>query len=231
MYGVPSDNLVLLPEDLARAIADDRALVYGCRTYGDARKLVTQHEWVPGLDDEDLNEPYADDRPYDPTETREASNGHWPSRAATIASRRERYCPVVADKRAVAAPKEWILGIGVQPRFEACHERGANTDGERGPTAGRRRNRRAPRTHRHRGRRAPPEKRGTPEAGREGGALRGPEERSATRGSSATSHLISRDRATVGNPHRGRSNRNVETSMTKCSTKKYPSYKRTRFVR
>jgi hypothetical protein len=86
VYGIPSNNLVLLPEDLAAAIASDLEKIYALETYGEARRLETQLLTVPGLDDDDYDEapPEASD-PYDCTTTNECQEGNWPPRAATVA--------------------------------------------------------------------------------------------------------------------------------------------------
>ncbi len=85
LYGVVSENLVLLPESIARQYAAERKAIFTLRTYGEARRLAQQGVDVPGLEREDLDEEPGDDDPYDVTQVPEYTNGDWPSPAATIA--------------------------------------------------------------------------------------------------------------------------------------------------
>lgn len=103
VYGIPGDNLVLLPEDAANAIAEDLAAIAAVRTYGEASRLPLQALSLPGLDDEhfydgdleDLDDEdlallredgmHFEDDPYDAWATNECENGDWPPRAATFA--------------------------------------------------------------------------------------------------------------------------------------------------
>lgn len=85
VYGIVNDNLVLMPEDVAKAFAEDLEEIWSLKTYGEARRFQPQStQWVPGLDDEDDDIP-ADDDPYDVTLTNVYENGDWPAPAATIA--------------------------------------------------------------------------------------------------------------------------------------------------
>jgi hypothetical protein len=83
VYGILSNNLILLPEDVALAVAEDIERISNLTTHGGARRLETKVLMVPGLDDED-HDP-VDTDPYDVTVTSEYQNGDWPPRAATIA--------------------------------------------------------------------------------------------------------------------------------------------------
>ena len=85
VFGVLDNNLVLLPENVARAYAADHERISALMTYGEARRLDTQLLITPGLDDDDYDEVPADEDPYDATLTNEYSEGIWPPRAVTIA--------------------------------------------------------------------------------------------------------------------------------------------------
>jgi hypothetical protein len=83
VYGIINDNLVLLPEDVARAYAEDHHRIWALKTYGDARRFDPQGMNVaPGLDEEDNDEIPADEEPYDAASSPEHD---WPPSAATIA--------------------------------------------------------------------------------------------------------------------------------------------------
>ena len=85
VYGILTDNLVILPEDLAQAVAADLESIGQLTTYGDARRLVPRFLMVPGLDEDDYDEVPADGDPYDAALTNECVNGDWPPSGATIA--------------------------------------------------------------------------------------------------------------------------------------------------
>lgn len=86
VYGILNDNLVLLPEDVAKAYAADHERIWALATYGDARRFNPQGMNVaPGIDEEDYDEIPEDDHPYDAALTNEYLNGAWPPPAATIA--------------------------------------------------------------------------------------------------------------------------------------------------
>jgi hypothetical protein len=87
VYGIVSDNLVLLPEDVANAYAADHQHIWALTTYGDARRFEPRGiNAAPGLvDDDDYDEVPDDDDPYDADSTDEYLNGDWPPSAATIA--------------------------------------------------------------------------------------------------------------------------------------------------
>lgn len=83
VYGIPDDNLILLPEGVAMAMAGDLENIAVLKTYGEARRLETQLLMVPGLDVDD--EIPADGDPYDYSATIEVQDGSWPPRVATVA--------------------------------------------------------------------------------------------------------------------------------------------------
>jgi hypothetical protein len=86
VYGILDDNLVFLPEDVAKAYASDHSAIWQLKTYGDARRFNPQGLNVaPGLDEDDYDEIPADEDAYDVTLTNEYVNGDWPPSAATIA--------------------------------------------------------------------------------------------------------------------------------------------------
>lgn len=86
VFGVVYDNLVLLPEDVARAYAADHQAILGFTTFSDARRYIPLGiNPVPGLDAEYLEEEPEDDDPYDVKQTPEFQDGNWPPPAATIA--------------------------------------------------------------------------------------------------------------------------------------------------
>jgi hypothetical protein len=84
VYGEERDSLVFLPERIANETADDLDRIRMLRTYGEARAIVTQRVWIPGID---IDEPDAppDDDAYDAAATSECQDGDWPGSAATIA--------------------------------------------------------------------------------------------------------------------------------------------------
>jgi hypothetical protein len=85
VYGIRADNLVLLPENLAKAISEDRQSIWQLRTFGDARRFEPKFLIVPGLDEDDYDEVPLDEDPYDATLTNAYQNGDWPPGATTIA--------------------------------------------------------------------------------------------------------------------------------------------------
>lgn len=86
VYGIHNENIVLLPEDVAKAFAADHEAIWALRTYGDARRFQPQALNVaPGLDDDDYDDVPSDEDPYDAALTNEYLNGDWPPAASTIA--------------------------------------------------------------------------------------------------------------------------------------------------
>jgi hypothetical protein len=86
VYGIVNDNLVLLPEEVAKAYAEDHQAIFTLTTYGDARRFEPQGiNRPPGLDEDDYDEVPDDDDAYDVATTGEFLNGDWPPSAATIA--------------------------------------------------------------------------------------------------------------------------------------------------
>jgi len=79
VYGVLEDNLVLLPESFALALAADYRTLESVRTYGDARAAVMTHLELPGASDEERDE-HEDSEPYNPSE-----HDSWPIPVATWA--------------------------------------------------------------------------------------------------------------------------------------------------
>jgi hypothetical protein len=70
VYGVLSDALVLLPEHVAKAFAEDHEKISKLRTYGEARRFEPQTmNSGPGLDEDDYDEVPVDDQPYSVTST------------------------------------------------------------------------------------------------------------------------------------------------------------------
>jgi hypothetical protein len=86
VYGIVNDNLVLLPEDTAKAFATDHQAIRSFKTYGEARRFrLRSLNGVPGLDEDEYDEIPADGDPYDVALANEYLNGDWPPPAATIA--------------------------------------------------------------------------------------------------------------------------------------------------
>src|ERR1019366_4605748 len=86
VYGIVNDNLVVLPEDVAKAYAADHQRIWALTTYGDARRFEPQGLNVaPGLDEDDYDEIPADEEPYDAASINEYLNGDWPPSVLTIA--------------------------------------------------------------------------------------------------------------------------------------------------
>ena len=86
VFGMVNDNLVLLPEEVAKAFAADHEAIWSLKTYGEARRFQPQSlNGVPGLDEGDYDDIPADEDPYDAALTNEYLNGDWPPPAATIA--------------------------------------------------------------------------------------------------------------------------------------------------
>jgi len=85
VYGILSENLVLLPLAVATAVAEDLTGISRLRTYGDARQFEPQYVMVPGLDEDDYDEIPDDGDPYDATVTNECQDGSWPAPAAALA--------------------------------------------------------------------------------------------------------------------------------------------------
>jgi hypothetical protein len=85
VYGIVNENLVLLPEDVAQAVAEDLEAIGQFTTYGEARRFEPLYLGVPGLDDDDFEEVAADGDLYVVTATNEYQNGDWPPPVATVA--------------------------------------------------------------------------------------------------------------------------------------------------
>jgi hypothetical protein len=86
VYGIVNENLVLLPEDVAKAFAADHQAIWSLKTYGEARRFQPRSlNGLPGLDDDEYDDIPADEDPYTVTLTNEYLNGEWPPPAATIA--------------------------------------------------------------------------------------------------------------------------------------------------
>ena len=86
VYGIVNDNLVLLPEETAKAFAADHQAIRSLKTYGEARRFQPRLlNGVPGLDDDEYDDTPTDEDPYDVVLTNEYLNGEWPPSAATIA--------------------------------------------------------------------------------------------------------------------------------------------------
>lgn len=86
VYGIVNDNLVLLPEEVAKAFAADHEAICSLKTYGEARRFQRQSlNGVPGLDDDEHDDIPADEDPYNVALTNDYENGDWPPLAATIA--------------------------------------------------------------------------------------------------------------------------------------------------
>jgi hypothetical protein len=85
VYGIVNENLVLLPEVVAKAVAEDLEAVWQLTTYGDARRFEPQFLLVPGLDEDDYDEVPSDGDAYDLTLTNDYLDSNWPPPAATIA--------------------------------------------------------------------------------------------------------------------------------------------------
>lgn len=87
VYGIVNDNLVLIPEDTAKAFAAEYQAIWSLKTYGEARRFQPRSlNGVPGLDqEEDYDDIPADEDPYDVALTNDYENGDWPPPAATIA--------------------------------------------------------------------------------------------------------------------------------------------------
>jgi len=79
VYGLAEigDNLVILPEQLAREVTQDYRALAAASTYKDARALTLLRVEAPGLEDDADDHP--DDAPYDWSSFEE-----WPIPAATI---------------------------------------------------------------------------------------------------------------------------------------------------
>lgn len=85
VYGVVNDNLVLMPERVARAYAEDHAQIRALQTFGEARRFEPQGlNAAPGLDEADYEVTPADGDAYEVTTTDEYQDD-WPPSAATIA--------------------------------------------------------------------------------------------------------------------------------------------------
>ncbi len=85
VYGVLDDNLVLIPEEVAQAVASDVQGIRRLRNYREARRFEPQLLMVPGLDDDDYDEVPEDEDPYDLALTSECQEGNWPPPIATFA--------------------------------------------------------------------------------------------------------------------------------------------------
>jgi hypothetical protein len=85
VHGIVNDNLVLMPEDVANAVAEDLLAIMHLTTYGDARRFEPQFLLVPGLDHDGYDELPADEVLYDVTSTNDCQDSNWPPPAATIA--------------------------------------------------------------------------------------------------------------------------------------------------
>lgn len=80
VYGLDQyENLVVLPERIAKAVARDYERLSAVHTYGEARRLSLEYLTLPGEVDPEDQEP-DDSEPYDPWEYED-----FPPRAATIA--------------------------------------------------------------------------------------------------------------------------------------------------
>lgn len=83
VYGVVNDNLILLPEDVAKAYVHDHEAIWALGTCGDARRFEPLGiNPPPGLEEHD---DVGADAPYDASVTNEFEDGTWPPSAATIA--------------------------------------------------------------------------------------------------------------------------------------------------
>ena len=79
VYGIINDNLVLMPEDTAKAFAAEHQAIWSLKTYGEARRFQPQSlNGVPGLDEDEYDEIPADEDPYDVALTNDYENGDWP---------------------------------------------------------------------------------------------------------------------------------------------------------
>ena len=86
VYGILNDNLVLMPEDTAKAFAVEHQAIWSLKTYGEARRLQPRLlNGVPGLDEDEDDDIPADEDPYNAALTNDYLNGDWPPPAATIA--------------------------------------------------------------------------------------------------------------------------------------------------
>jgi len=83
-YGILNENLVLLPEDVARGAAKEIENIFRLRTFGEARRFEPQYVDVPGLDDDEYDEPPDDEDIYDVTLTSVYLGEDWPPPAATF---------------------------------------------------------------------------------------------------------------------------------------------------
>ena len=84
VYCIIGDNLILLPEDVARGVAEDIERIWNLRTFGEARRFEPQQLMVPGLDEDEYDEVPADEDVYDVTLTNQFLADDWPPPAATF---------------------------------------------------------------------------------------------------------------------------------------------------
>jgi len=86
VYGILNENLVLLPEEVARGVAEEIENIFRLRNFGEARRFEPQYVDVPGLDDDEYDEPPGDEDVYDVTLTNVyLGEDEWPAPAATFA--------------------------------------------------------------------------------------------------------------------------------------------------
>ena len=86
VYGIINENLVLLPENVALAIAADLEVIWQLTTFGEARHCRTSLVGVPGLDDDDYDEVPDDTAPYTAALTNECLEESWPHRRQLLPS-------------------------------------------------------------------------------------------------------------------------------------------------
>lgn len=86
VYSIVGDNLILLPEDVARGVAEEVKNIFRLRTFGEARRFESQYVDVPGLDDDEYDDPPDDEDVYDVTLTSVyLGEDGWPAPTAAFA--------------------------------------------------------------------------------------------------------------------------------------------------
>ena len=128
VYGITNDNLVLLPEGVAKAYAADHERIWALTTFGAARRFQPQGlNNAPGLDEDDYDEIPADDDPYDAASTNEYLNGDWPPSALTIALESlpdDLDDLVVEVEHMMDPPTLELVSISEDDLVHTLHERG-----------------------------------------------------------------------------------------------------------
>jgi hypothetical protein len=87
VYGILNDNLILLPDSVAKTVRDELRAISALETWGEARRLCTTYLAVPDMydDDEDEESSPRDSDLYNAFDTNQYQNCDWPPPAATVA--------------------------------------------------------------------------------------------------------------------------------------------------